>query len=177
MHAINKTGHGDINSLFDENRLVEALQSDQTSVLSTLKSAVKNINEGLKQLYQHGAPVEEIVTGRAYLVDRVLTTLFEHYFAPIEQPVALIAVGGYGRGELHPASDIDLMLLLQDEEDERTRDAIEKFIMLLWDARLEIGACTSVASIGSAGARSASSSASPPSPACASLTTTRSVSE
>jgi len=139
MHAINKTEHGDINSLFDENRLVEALQSDQTSVLSTLKSAVTNINEGLKQLYQHGAPVEEIVCGRAYLVDRVLTTLFEHYFAPIEQAIALIAVGGYGRRELHPASDIDLMLLLQDEEDEQTKEAIEKFIMLLWDARLEIG--------------------------------------
>ncbi len=139
MHAINKTEHGDINSLFDENRLAEALQSDQASVLSTLKSAVTNINEGLKRLYQHGTPVEEIVTGRAYLVDRVLTTLYEHYFAPIEQSIALIAVGGYGRGELHPASDIDLMLLLQDEEDERTREAIERFIMLLWDARLEIG--------------------------------------
>ena len=139
MHAINKTAHTDINSLFDESRLSEALQSDQTDVLSTLKSAVKNINEGLKQLYQHGAPVEEIVTGRAYLIDHVLTTLFEHYFAKIEQPIALIAVGGYGRGELHPASDIDLMLLLQNEEDEQTKDAIEKFIMLLWDGRLEIG--------------------------------------
>lgn len=139
MHAINKTEHGEINSLFDENSLTEALQSDQSSVLSTLKSAVTNINEGLKQLYQQGAPVEEIVIGRAYLVDRVLITLFEHYFAAIEQPIALIAVGGYGRSELHPASDIDLMLLLRDEEDKKTKEAIEKFIMLLWDARLEIG--------------------------------------
>ena len=139
MHAINKTAHSDINSLFDENKLLEALQSDQTRVLPTLKSTVTNINEGLKQLYHNGAPVEEIVGGRADLLDRLLTTLFEHYFAPIEQAIALIAVGGYGRGELHPASDIDLMLLLQDEEDEQTQDAIEKFITLLWDARLEIG--------------------------------------
>jgi len=139
MHAINKTEHGDINSLFDENRLVEALQSDQSSVLSTLKSAVTNINAGLKQLYQNGAPVEEIVVGRANLLDRLLTTLFDHYFAAVEQSIALIAVGGYGRSELHPASDIDLMLLLQDKENEQTKEAIEKFIMLLWDARLEIG--------------------------------------
>ncbi len=139
MHAINKTAHSDIDGLFDENRLVKTLQSDQTAVLPTLKSAVSNINEGLKQLYQKGIPVEEIVTGRAHLIDQVLTTLFEHYFAPIRQPIALIAVGGYGRGELHPASDIDLMLLLQDEEDAQTQDAIEKFIMLLWDGRLEIG--------------------------------------
>ena len=139
MHAINKTAHSDINSLFDENKLLEALQSDQTRVLPTLKSTVTNINEGLKQLYHNGTPVEEIVVGRADLLDRLLTTLFEHYFAPIEQAIALIAVGGYGRGELHPASDIDLMLLLQDEEDEQTQDAIEKFITLLWDGRLEIG--------------------------------------
>jgi [protein-PII] uridylyltransferase len=139
MHAVSKSAHSSINSLFDENRLVEALQSDQASVLSTLKSAVTNINDGLKRLYQNGAPVEEIVTGRAQLLDRLLITLFEHYFAPVKQPIALIAVGGYGRGELHPASDIDLMLLLQDEEDEQTRGVIEKFIMLLWDGRLEIG--------------------------------------
>jgi [protein-PII] uridylyltransferase len=139
MHAINKTAHSDINSLFDENTLIEALQSGQNSVLPVLKTAVTNINEGLKQLYQNGAPVEEIVTGRASLLDRLLSTLFEHNFAPIEQSIALIAVGGYGRGELHPASDIDLMLLLQDEEDEQTQDAIEKFITLLWDGRLEIG--------------------------------------
>jgi [protein-PII] uridylyltransferase len=139
MHAINKTTYDDINSLFDESTLIEALRSDQGNVLSTLKSSVTNINEGLKQLYQNGAAVEEIVVGRAALIDRLLISLFEHYFAPIEQPVALIAVGGYGRGELHPASDIDLMLLLQDEEDEQTKDAIEKFIMLLWDGRLEIG--------------------------------------
>ncbi len=139
MHAINTTLNNDINCLFDAQQLREVLQSDPDNALPTLKSSITAINDGLKTLYQSGAPVEEIVLGRASLVDRLLITLFEHYFSSIGQPIALIAVGGYGRGELHPASDIDMMLLLQDEEDEQTQDVIEKFIMLLWDGRLEIG--------------------------------------
>ena len=139
MHAINKTANSEINSLIDEHKLKQVLQSDPGNILAPLKESVTTINEGLKRLYFNGMPVEDIVFGRASLVDRLLITLSEHYFATVEQPVAVIAVGGYGRGELHPASDIDLMLLLQDEEDAQTQAAIEKFIMLLWDARLEIG--------------------------------------
>jgi [protein-PII] uridylyltransferase len=48
-------------------------------------------------------------------------------------------VGGYGRGELHPKSDIDLLLLLKEEENQNTKDLLEKILMLLWDIRLEIG--------------------------------------
>ena len=139
MHAVNQSAHDDIAGLLDENKLAIALQTDPGSVLPVLKTSVNNINEGLKKLYFEGAPVEEIVLGRAMLVDRLLTTLFDYYFDPVRQEIALIAVGGFGRGELHPASDIDLMLLLKDEENEQTQDAIEKFIMLLWDGRLEIG--------------------------------------
>ena len=139
MHAINKNANSEINSLFDEQKLRKALQSGSDDLLAVLKEAVISINDGLKQLYMNGMPVEEIVLGRALLIDRLLISLSAHYFSSVEQPITLIAVGGYGRGELHPASDIDLMLLLQDEEDPLTQAAIEQFIMLLWDARLEIG--------------------------------------
>ena len=139
MHAINEPAASDAEHLFDESAFRNTLESKPDEVLPVLKAAVTRINEGLKSLYQRGDAVEDIVLGRASLVDRLLVTLFEHYFADIAQPVALLAVGGYGRGELHPASDIDLMVLLQDEEDASTQSVIEQFIMLLWDARLEIG--------------------------------------
>ncbi len=139
MHAINEPAISDAEHLFDESAFRNTLESKPDEVLPVLKAAVTRINEGLKSMYQRGDPVEDIVLGRASLVDRLLVTLFEHYFADITQPVALLAVGGYGRGELHPASDIDLMVLLQDEEDASTQSVIEQFIMLLWDARLEIG--------------------------------------
>ena len=139
MHAIIKTINNDISSLVDEHKLADTISTNAANALPALKAEIKKVNQGLKQLYQTGTAVEEIVFGRASLVDRLLTTLSEHFFSSVGQAVAIVAVGGYGRGELHPASDIDLMLLLQDEEDTQTQDAIEKFIMLLWDGGLEIG--------------------------------------
>ncbi|MDW3681828.1 [protein-PII] uridylyltransferase [Cupriavidus sp. CV2] len=52
---------------------------------------------------------------------------------------ALVAVGGYGRGELFPFSDVDVLLLLPSEPDEDTTSRLEKFIGLCWDLGLEIG--------------------------------------
>ncbi|MFC1589668.1 [protein-PII] uridylyltransferase, partial [Pseudomonadota bacterium] len=108
-------------------------------ILSQLKAAVSQINDGLKKRYQEGTDVNVIVCGRSQLVDRLLIAAFEHFFRDVTQKVSLIAVGGYGRGELHPASDVDLMLLLGEEENEKTKDALERYLTLLWDSRLEIG--------------------------------------
>ena len=115
----------DIHALLDEADITAALKQDDPECLRALKQIVQGVNDGLKQFYYDGAPVEHIVFGRAALIDRFLITLFDYYFADNDQPVALVAVGGYGRGELHPGSDIDLMLLLKDEESELTRRHIE----------------------------------------------------
>jgi len=108
-------------------------------IIKLLKDAVVTIDEGLKKIYQSGSDVNTIVFGRANLTDRLINIIFNTLFKGINQEIALIAVGGYGRGELHPKSDIDLMLLLKEEENETTKALIEKFLTLLWDVRLEIG--------------------------------------
>jgi len=108
-------------------------------IIKLLKNAVITIDQGLKGLYQNGGDVNTIVYGRANLIDQLINCVFNYLFKDVDQQLALIAVGGYGRGELHPKSDIDLMLLLKEEENDRTKDIIEKFLTLLWDARLEIG--------------------------------------
>ena len=53
--------------------------------------------------------------------------------------IALITVGGYGRGELHPHSDIDILILLHNESGKRHQPAIEQFLTLLWDCNLKVG--------------------------------------
>ena len=129
----------EIEQLLDLTRLETAFAQNTDDILSQLKAAVSQINDGLKKLYQEGTDVDDIVFGRSRLIDRLLVSAFEHLFRDVNQKVSLIAVGGYGRGELHPASDVDLMLLLGEEENEQTKDALERYLTLLWDSRLEIG--------------------------------------
>lgn len=130
-------------NLLDVEKLNQQLspgaENSLAKTVSILKQAVVTIDEGLKSNYQNGTDVNAIVYGRAYLIDRVINCIFNYHFSSLDQEIAIIAVGGYGRGELHPKSDIDLMLLLKDNENDNTKDLIERFLTLLWDIRLEIG--------------------------------------
>lgn len=73
------------------------------------------------------------------LVDGLLTAVWAQ--AHIDERCCLIAVGGYGRGELYPHSDIDLLILLPEHssDDSSFNSNIEKLIGLLWDIGLNVG--------------------------------------
>ncbi len=83
------------------------------------------------------------------LADSVLRQLWAH--AGLDAPLALLAVGGYGRGELFPHSDVDVLVLLPDaldpDKDPDLKGRIESFIGSCWDTGLEIG--SSVRTLGS----------------------------
>ena len=104
MHATTQSAKDNIDSLLDINAVRSALEKDTDQIIPALKQAVSCINDGLKQFYKDGVDVEDIVYGRASLIDQLLVCVFDHFFGDIKQPIALAAVGGYGRGELHPAS-------------------------------------------------------------------------
>ena len=82
------------------------------------------------------------------LTDDTLKSLWQ--MAGFDASLALVAVGGYGRGELFPYSDIDVLLLLSDaespEQDAGLKARIEAFITSCWDAGLEIGSSVSTLS-------------------------------
>ncbi len=128
-------------------QLSDLANDSSRHTLSVLKKAVVNIDDGLKNIYQNANrvdsneidPVNTIVYGRSNLIDQLIHIIYTDQFKDLDQKIALIAVGGYGRGELHPKSDIDLMLLLEEQETEQTKNCIEQFFMLLWDIGLEIG--------------------------------------
>ncbi len=85
------------------------------------------------------APVAHLVRARAAFIDDVLRQLWQHYGLAEQRSLTLIAVGGYGRGELHPFSDIDLLILTEARLNREQQDKIGQFITVLWDLRLEVG--------------------------------------
>ncbi len=92
----------------------------------------------LYRAYKAGTQVEQLVSMRTYHVDHLLRQLWAAHF-PQPAALALVAVGGYGRGELHPHSDIDLLVLIAEADEPAAAPAIERFLTFLWDARLNIG--------------------------------------
>lgn len=126
-------------TLFDDQRFESTTSARPGDLLPVLKQALAEGNASLRAAFDEGADTVELVHARAQFIDALLRYAFGRGFAGNQQSVALLAVGGYGRGELHPGSDIDLMLLLADEPDASSCGCIEQFLMLLWDSKLEIG--------------------------------------
>ncbi len=106
------------------------------SQIEEFKTRVGRVEQGLAARFWQGEDVEQLVRARTRHIDGFLTELWEDSF-DAEEPVALIAVGGYGRGELHPHSDIDLLILIHRRLREDPR--IAAFVRLLWDLDLDIG--------------------------------------
>ncbi|CAJ0720143.1 Bifunctional uridylyltransferase/uridylyl-removing enzyme [Ralstonia edaphis] len=88
------------------------------------------------QFDQH-ANVQQLVTKLARAVDRALVRLWREEQMPAD--CALVAVGGYGRGELFPYSDVDILLLLPGSADKALEARLEAFIGRCWDMGLDIG--------------------------------------
>jgi len=117
----------------------EAIQEQPTKALSLLKQAVLSGQETLQTYFKETHDAYQIVYGRSLFVDLIIQQVSELKFGKQLNALSVIAVGGYGRGELHPHSDVDLMILLPNDHDHQFDDAIEQFLMLLWDIKLEIG--------------------------------------
>lgn len=124
-------------ALYDFQRLEEQLESGLAHI-PLLKQALGLINQRLDQAFYDGADIRDLVYGRAWAMDQLLACTWRQFILP-SHPIALLAVGGYGRGELHPKSDIDLLILTSDEGIEGCRQALSEFITLLWDIKLEVG--------------------------------------
>ncbi len=91
------------------------------------------------ECFRRGADVRTLVRSRADTVDKVLRLIWSRYPFADSPDIALVAVGGYGRGELHPHSDIDLLILTRQGVESEWQDNLGAFVTLLWDLRLDIG--------------------------------------
>lgn len=105
--------------------------------IKALRQQLGDTRETLKQAYLRTPNPAKLLSGWRSTVDGVLTHLWEQ--SAMGSRAALAAVGGYGRGELYPYSDIDLLLLLPETPDADTTRRIEQLIGFLWDIGLEVG--------------------------------------
>ncbi|SDM10278.1 UTP--GlnB (protein PII) uridylyltransferase, GlnD [Franzmannia pantelleriensis] len=124
-------------TLFDEATLRAELDGSR-SPIAPFKAALREIQARLDARFRAGADIRDLIHGRAWCLDRLLQVAWSRHPWP-DDGIALLAVGGYGRGELHPHSDIDLLLLLEHDDDTPYREPLTDFITLLWDIGLEIG--------------------------------------
>ncbi|MDA1315038.1 MAG: [protein-PII] uridylyltransferase [Acidobacteria bacterium] len=90
-----------------------------------------------KEQFFSGGDGLSAVAGRTREVDRTVSRSFEEYF-PSAEGVAAIAVGGYGREQLFPYSDVDLLLLVDKAKRVDQKDALSKLLADLWDAKLRL---------------------------------------
>ena len=101
------------------------------------REALLHAKAVLAERFHAGRSATELVHLHAEVIDALLCQAWQQWF-PVDQDIALLAVGGYGRGELHPHSDIDVLLLLESAT-HKYDDAIGQFITFLWDIGLEVG--------------------------------------
>lgn len=104
-----------------------------------LRDALQSACQELDKRYRDNADITSLITGRAQFMDELLNRAWQQFPWKNADQISLLAVGGYGRGELHPHSDIDLLLLMQQDHATANREALSGFFTLLWDLNLEIG--------------------------------------
>jgi [protein-PII] uridylyltransferase len=122
-----------------------------TEVLPLYKKFLKVEEHRLRLKHQAGGGGREICARRAELVDVLLQYVFgaaatsARGNGPAKFPLALIALGGYGRGELNPFSDIDVMLLHHQEKkgiSPHLEEMVQQVLYLLWDSGFKVGHST-----------------------------------
>ena len=124
--------------LFDRSQF-QAELALKSSPIPAFKKVITKARQVLDERFLAGSDIRRLITDRAWFIDQILRAAWSRFDWNKGADIALIAVGGYGRGELHPYSDIDLLILLNDSDQELFRDPIEGFLTLLWDIGLEVG--------------------------------------
>jgi [protein-PII] uridylyltransferase len=119
----------------------------RTRQIATLGAAMEKGDAVIRRRFETALMGTQAVRERCYLVDQILRAVYDlanrHLYplgsASAGERLALVAVGGYGRGELAPFSDIDLLFLLPYKVTPRSEQVTESMLYLLWDLGFKVG--------------------------------------
>lgn len=133
--------------------IAEAIAQDGAAkarprVVELLRGALAQGREELtRRLAEHPSAGHEITAGYAFLTDQLIRVMHDHVIADLYpasnrtkgERLAIMAVGGYGRAEMAPHSDIDIAFLTPGKQTAWCEQVIEAMLYLLWDLGLKIG--------------------------------------
>ena len=115
----------------------QAVRTRDTAPTEALRNSLRQAREAQRAAFLGGKTPNWLLRAHARLIDRTLQELWRSHNP--SSAMALVATGGYGRGELFPASDVDVLILLGHEPGAAERERLEHLIGVLWDIGLEIG--------------------------------------
>ena len=130
--------------------MTQADPADQAALLRALRGWLEEAGEGLRRHFEADLEPEVVIYGRARLMDGLIGALLDfarRRLFPRANPtsgerLAVMAVGGYGRGELAPHSDVDLLFLHPYKRTAHGEQMIEFLLYKLWDLGLKVGHAT-----------------------------------
>ncbi|MCB1959887.1 MAG: [protein-PII] uridylyltransferase [Rhodocyclaceae bacterium] len=113
------------------------MSTPQQQAIAAIRNELRSGEAALAATYRERPLTRNYLSGRTALVDRAIVRLWQH--CDLHASYALVATGGYGRGELFPHSDVDLLILLPADARRDQEDALISFVSALWDIGLHIG--------------------------------------
>ncbi len=129
------TGHSTAPLFFRERRFSADLKNGEP--MAIFCDAIFGANQHLNRRFIDGEDIRSLVTERAAFIDRILVHAWNQF--SWDDNIALVAVGGFGRRELHPCSDVDLLILTKRDNHQKYQQDISAFLTFLWDIHLKIG--------------------------------------
>ncbi len=119
--------------------LISASSEQRLAQVQAYKNTLASNLDAMNTRFGADDNIEDIVRGCAEEMDEILKEIYLSFFDANNGKISLAAVGGYGRLELLPHSDIDILLLIEENSIDELQDAIEKFLSFLWDLGIDVG--------------------------------------
>ena len=113
---------------------VSKVTDNASERLQLYKKHLKNGISGLIEQFKKGTSISQLLKARSAFVDNILKASWNQF--QIDTKCCLVAIGGYGRQELQPFSDVDILILIEKTS---ATENLESWIAFLWDIGLEVG--------------------------------------
>ncbi len=110
-----------------------------TANILRIKQAIKQHNDSLKNSFSPNKPIQDFLHAKSNFTDKLLCILWQQYIQQASEHFAIIAVGGYGRQEMFPYSDVDILILFDNDTRDADKQQLEQLCTALWDTGLKLG--------------------------------------